>query len=157
MCSQGAESQPYPGLHQKSATSRSREGILPRYSSLVRSHPAYCVQLWSPQHRKDMELSEWGQSRTTRMIRGLEHLSREDRLRELGLFSMERRRLWVDLMVTFHYLEGAYKKDREWLFIRACCNRTRCSDFKLKEGRFRLGIMREFFAMTVAKLWNRLP
>jgi len=43
------------------------------------------------------------------------------------------------------------------LFIRACCNRTRCNGFKLKEGRFRLGIRKKFFTMRLVKHWSGLP
>jgi len=78
------------------------------------------------------------------MIRGLEHLSCEARLRELGLLSLEKRRLWEDLIATFQYLKGAYKKDGDKLFRRACCNRTRGNDFKLGEGRLRLDIRKKF-------------
>jgi len=56
------------------------------------------------------------------MIRGLEHLSYEDRLRELGLFSLEKRRLWGDLIAAFQYIKGAYKRAGERLFSRACSN-----------------------------------
>ncbi|KAK4814151.1 hypothetical protein QYF61_009198 [Mycteria americana] len=72
-----------------------------------------------------MELLERVQRRATRTIRGLEHLSYEDRLREVGLFSLEKRRLLGDLIAAFQYLKGAYKKDGDKLFSRACCNRTR--------------------------------
>jgi len=91
------------------------------------------------------------------MIRGLKSLCCEERLRELGLFSLEKRRFRGDLFVTFQYLKGASKKDGDRLFSRACCDRTRDSGFELQEGRFRLDARKKFFTMRVVRHWNRLP
>ena len=99
--------------------------LTPPLLALVRPHLEYCVQVWGPQHRKDVELLYQIQSRTTKIIRGLEYFSHEERLRELGLFSLEKRRLQGNLIATFQYLKGAYKQEGEQLFPRVDSERTR--------------------------------
>jgi len=70
-----------------------------------------------------------GPEEATETVRGLEHLCCKERLRELGLFSLEKGRLWGDFRAAFQYLNGAYRKDGDRHFGRACCNRARGSDF----------------------------
>jgi len=91
------------------------------------------------------------------MIRGLEPLCWEERLGELGLLSLGKRRLRGDLTAAFQYLRGACRKHRDRLFSRACSNRTRGDGFKLEEGRFRLDIRKKFFTVRAVKPWHRLP
>ena len=110
-----------------------------------------------PQYRKDMDVLEWVQRRATKMIRGLEHLSCEDRLRELGLFSLENRRLRGDLRAAFQYLKGPTGRMERGFSQRCVVIGQEGNGCKLKEGRFRLDIRKKFFTMRVVKHWNRLP
>jgi len=86
------------------------------------------------------------------MIEGLEHLSCDKRLRELGLFTLEKApgSPYCSLPVP----EGGLWEN---IFSRACCNRMRNNGFKLREGRFRLDITKKFFTLRVVKHWNGLP
>ena len=136
---------------------KSEKVILTLYNSLVRPHLEYCVQFWSPYYRKDIEKLEKIQRRVTKMIPRLRNKSYENRLKELNLFSLSKRRLRGDLIETFKMFNGYTNINSEKLFTRVRSNSTRNHGFKIIGKRFSTTEAKYFFTNRIVNIWNSLP
>lgn len=142
---------------KKSFSYIDKEAFLILYKTFIRPHLEFCVQAWSPYYKKDIAHLERVQRRATKLVIGLYNKSYEERLRVLGLQSLELRRTRGDLIETYKIMTGKERVDSEIFFKQAGTTSLRGNSMKLFKGRSRLLVRQNFFSQRVVNAWNNLP
>jgi ribonuclease P/MRP protein subunit RPP40 len=145
------------GMIKRTINCKSKSIITRLYKALVRPQLEYCVQVWRPYLKKDIEKIEKVQRRATKLISDCSKLSYEDRLKSTGLTTLEARRTRGDLIEVFKIVKGFSKVDYKHFFQLADNSKTRGNKYKLVKSRSRLDIRKHFFSQRVLNEWNKLP
>lgn len=145
------------GMIKRNIHFKSKEVIVRLYKALVRPRLEYCIQVWCPYLKKDIDILEGVQRRATKMIEGYQELCYEDRLNYTGLIKLEKRRARGDLIQVFKIIKGIDKVDYRDYFEIVCSNRTRGHNLKLVKVGCKLEIRKNFFSQRVVNAWNGLP
>jgi ribonuclease P/MRP protein subunit RPP40 len=145
------------GLIYRTFSSRSKDILVRLYKSLVRPHLDYCIQAWRPHLQKDIDVLEKVQRRATRMIEGFKGMDYEDRLNNVGLTTLETRRIRADLLEVYKIIKGIEGVNEETFFERRRDSICRGHGYMLLKKRFRTNLGKFSFGNRVINLWNNLP
>jgi len=144
------------GMIKRTIISRDIRILLNLYKTLVRPHLEYCSPAWSPHYQKDKQLLEKVQHRFTRLFPDLRSLCYQDRLKRLGLWSLEERRNRADLLEVFKLKAGLTNISLQTFFDRIVDSKTRGHSWKIVKNRNKLDIRKYFFSERVVNRWNKL-
>ena len=145
------------GLIFRTFTYMDREKFLNLYKSLVRPHVEYATSIWSPVYKKEIIQIENVQRRATRLVINLKHLTYPERLKTLGLPTLEYRRDRADMIQVYKILNNIDKVDKDSLFKMSTYQATRGHSQKIYKQRYRLKIRGHFFSNRIVDSWNDLP
>ena len=153
------------GQISRAVNYRDKKTFIKLYKVYVRPHLEYCVQAWSPYHKADMDKLEKVQKRAVNMVAGLRSRNYVDKLKEVGLTTLEERRARGDMIQTFRIIQGvdnvetgtwftmANEREREG----ATSTRNNRDTTRLVEGDSNYELRRNFFSQRVPSRWNALP
>lgn len=144
------------GMVSRNFSYKTKETVKLLYTSMVRPHLEYAVQFWSPHYQKDIEKLERVQHRATKMIPEIRSKPYSERLKDLDLYSLEKRRARGDMIQTYKILKGFDKVDTESMFKLDHESNTRGHHLKLKKRSVNLDIGKYTFANRVVNDWNTL-
>jgi ribonuclease P/MRP protein subunit RPP40 len=144
------------GLVSRTIRYRNPAVLLNLYKSIVRPHLEYCSVAWSPHYSKDKILLERVQHRFTRLFPNLRSLPYEDRLQQLGLWSLEERRNRADLIEIFKLVKGFTATSWSVFFQRTQSSVTRGHNWKLMKKQSQSDVRLHFFSQRVVNRWNNL-
>ena len=144
------------GLIRRNIVYKEKELIIPLYKTIVRPHLEYCIQAWRPYRKKDIDMLERVQRRSTKIIPKLRNISYEMRLKECDLTTLETRRLRGDQIEVFKILNGYENIDRNIFFTVKEERRTRGHAVALAKKQCRLDIINFSFSQRTVNKWNRL-
>jgi ribonucleases P/MRP protein subunit RPP40 len=134
------------GLVKRNFKNLDTESFLILYKTYISPHLKYCVQVWSPHLKKDVQLLERVKRKSTKLVRGLNKMSYQQRLQRLGLTTLEERRERGDLIEVYKILTGEENIESNQFFQLASKNRDmRGHTLKLFQQRSRLDVRKFFF------------
>src|SRR5882757_9093707 len=136
---------------------KSKDVIVRLYKALVRPRLEFCVQVWCPYLRKDIDMIERVQRRATKLIEGFRHMSYSERLSQTGLISTKKRRVRGDLIEVFKMLSSKDRVDFNKFFEIQSYNITRGHNCRIVKQRSHLDIRKYFFSQRRVNTWNSLP
>ncbi len=144
-------------LVRRSFCELSKTAFTPLYCSLVRPHLDYAMETNAPTLRADINQFERVQCLATRLVRGLRHVPYEERLRQLNLFSLERRRLRADLILAFKIFKGEVDLNPSEFFLRPPRAGLRGHTYRLLQGPSRLRCRRGAYCYPRLFMFSLTP
>ena len=127
------------------------------YNTLIRPLLEYCVQAWSPRHKKDILLLENVQRRATKLVRQYKDLPYEERLKRLNLTKLEDRRERGDMILAYRLINGHEDIDyRKFFTLRDSPYNLRGHSKTIEKSNNRLNVRTTFFSNRIVNKWNSL-